>query len=87
MTNLLPACATFFGELAAWWLAARRIRGIVSGTSTLHYVLLDVVVSYGILSAFVTAQGGERWLVVLAALAGAGLGWAVGNRPRKKGQA
>jgi hypothetical protein len=89
MTSLLraawgecwPACAAFAVECAAWWLAARRYRGIIAGAATGRYVLAEVALSYGVLGSWSSCDtGAARWAVVGAALAGAWLGWWAGNR-------
>jgi hypothetical protein len=79
--NLAPALAAAAVEAAAWWLAARRIRGIVSGRPTGRYVLAEVALSYGVLGSWSMAEGSaERMAVAGAALAGAWLGWTLGRR-------
>ena len=81
MTNLLPALTAFAIELAAWWLAGRRIRGVVSGRATCAYVLCEVALAYGVLGAWTAAPDTlGRVLVAAAGMAGALAGWRVAEK-------
>jgi hypothetical protein len=73
--NLLPVLAAGGIEFFAWWLAGRRIRGVVSGGRTLRYVLCEVALGYGVLGTWSSADGYWKWGVVVAALVGAAAGW------------
>ena len=79
--NLLPAFMAGVSEFAAWWLAGRRIRGLLAGRTTTPYVLCEVVLSYGVLGSWTACDGrGERLWVILAALLGAAGGWSLSRR-------
>ena len=80
--NPLPAgAAAFLVELAAWWLARRRIDGLLAGRATWWCVLCEVALAYGVLGAWTAAEGVVgKCIVAAAGMAGALAGWGIGKR-------
>ena len=55
--NPLPALAACGVECCAWFLAARRLRTVMSGRLGLGYVMCEVALGYAVLGSFVWAEG------------------------------
>lgn len=76
MPTVLPVLAACGIECAAWYLAGRRIRGLIQGKRTLAFVLCEVALGYGVLGSWTAApDNATRIGVILAALLGAAIGW------------